>query len=206
MNLLGNKTDYGEAISYDTSRWSYKRPYASKRENNAYIYNCSRTVCNNAQLQPFKYVCKYFNISINEESLEYYENMLNDFEAAVEGIKKLENKKGEIRASIDHQIPYLIKKFNGKRLEKELGFLPVPQSIPFPKYEFRYVSPGGNASLKSVVYLNIKNLNGFVQFLADKIKFRKSAAGQRALMTSALRYKIKERDNYTCQICGNSTY
>ena len=32
-----------------------------------------------------------------------------------------------------------------------------------------------------------------------------SIKGQRALMTSKLRLLIKERDNYTCQICKLST-
>ena len=41
--------------------------------------------------------------------------------------------------------------------------------------------------------------------LTDKlVKFRKSIAGQRALMTTSLREKIKRRDKYTCQHCGNS--
>lgn len=44
----------------------------------------------------------------------------------------------------------------------------------------------------------------FVQYLSDTIKFKKSAAGQRALMTPALRESIKQRDHYTCQKCGVS--
>lgn len=39
-----------------------------------------------------------------------------------------------------------------------------------------------------------------------RIEQRNSVAGQRALMTSKLRQKIKERDNHTCQNCENSTY
>ena len=38
------------------------------------------------------------------------------------------------------------------------------------------------------------------------MNFRKSVAGQRALMTSKLRESIKQRDNYTCKQCGLSTY
>ena len=54
------------------------------------------------------------------------------------------------------------------------------------------------------VVLNIGNLDRFVNYLAELVKFRKSVAGQRALMTTTLREKIKRRDNYTCQCCGNS--
>lgn len=54
------------------------------------------------------------------------------------------------------------------------------------------------------VVMDIENLNKFVLFLSEKIKFNKSVAGQRALMTSKLRQHIKERDHYTCKQCGVS--
>jgi 5-methylcytosine-specific restriction endonuclease McrA len=38
----------------------------------------------------------------------------------------------------------------------------------------------------------------------EKIRWAKSAAGQRALMTARLRNRIKMRDNYTCRQCGVS--
>ena len=52
---------------------------------------------------------------------------------------------------------------------------------------------------------NVSNLERFINFLSEIIEFRQSIAGQRALMTSSLREKIKNRDRYTCQICGLST-
>ena len=54
--------------------------------------------------------------------------------------------------------------------------------------------------------MNIKNLNDFIAYLSEKIQFRKSAAGQRALMTSRLREQIKERDGYACRYCGASVF
>lgn len=52
--------------------------------------------------------------------------------------------------------------------------------------------------------MDIDNLNRFILFLSEKIKFNKSIAGQRALMTSKLRQRIKERDGFTCKQCGAS--
>lgn len=75
----------------------------------------------------------------------------------------------------------------------------------FPKYIFKYISSGGNASMNCDIVMDIDNLNRFVNYLAEKVKFKKSAAGQRALMTSSLRQKILQRDGYICQKCGNST-
>ena len=74
----------------------------------------------------------------------------------------------------------------------------------FPSYSFDYISAGGNSSLSCNIDLNIENLNKFIYFLSEKIKFKKSIAGQRMLMTSQLREYIKQRDNYTCQHCGLS--
>lgn len=90
-------------------------------------------------------------------------------------------------------------------MEKNLGFKPIDMSTAyFPKYIFEYVSSGGNASTQCEVVMNIENLNKFIQFLSEKIKFSKSVAGQRALMTSKLRQHIKERDKFTCKQCGIS--
>lgn len=54
------------------------------------------------------------------------------------------------------------------------------------------------------IVFDINNLNKFIEYLSELVKFRKSIAGQRALMTTKLREKIKQRDNYTCCKCGNS--
>ena len=54
------------------------------------------------------------------------------------------------------------------------------------------------------VIFDLDNLERFITYLSEMIQFRKSIAGQRALMTTQLREKIKKRDNYTCQKCGVS--
>ncbi|MNV99630.1 hypothetical protein D3C71_1950170 [compost metagenome] len=46
------------------------------------------------------------------------------------------------------------------------------------------------------------NLERFIKYLGEVVRFRKSVEGQRALMAPDLRDKIKRRDNCTCQICG----
>ena len=129
---------------------------------------------------------------------------MNNFEAAEDGKKRLLNEKNAIRESIKSDIPFFIRNFS-KKLDRKLGFSDIDMSTAyFPQYIFQYVSSGGNASMRCDVIFDIDNLNRFVQFLAEKVRFRKSVAGQRALMTSRLRQQIKERDHYTCQICGAS--
>lgn len=203
--LVVNRTDYGEAEYHDASRWNVKRDALKAKKYAPYIYNCSRTVCNNASREPFKYICKYFGIKADEETLEKFESALNDFSAAEDGKVSLKKEREEIMASISSDVPFLIRKFAAKKLEQKLGFEEVDFStLYFPKYEFKYVSAGGNTSTKYDVVMDIDNLNRFIVYLSEKIKFKKSAAGQRALMTSKLRQKIKERDHFTCKHCGAS--
>lgn len=202
-----DQLDYGQSTYYDNSRWNYKRPELKKQKYAPNIYNCSRTVCDGARKQPFKYVCKYFNIKATEENLAKFEEILNNFEAAEQGKVVLKREKENILDSIKKEIPLLIRNFGKKKLEKKLGFETVDFSTTyFPKYIFKYVSAGGNASTQCDIVMDIQNLNGFVGYLAGIIKFKKSVAGQRALMTSKLRKQIMQRDNCTCKMCGISTY
>lgn len=197
--------DYGNATYKDASKWKFKRPELNTVKYSPNIYNCSRTVCDNARKKPFDYLCKYFGFKATEETLEIVENALNNFEAAENGKIALKEERESILLSIQNDIPWLIKKFSKKKLEQRLGFDEVDFGTAyFPKFIFKYVSSGGNASTQCDIIMDIDNLNKFVVYLSEKIKFKKSAAGQRALMTSKLRQFIKERDDYTCKKCGNS--
>lgn len=203
--LPADKTDYGNATYSDSSKWDYKRKHLKEQQYAPNIHNCSRTVCDNARKKPFEYICKYFGIKATEEYLTGFENILNNFEAAEEGKNHLQAEKKQILDSIQTEIPTLIKKFSKKKLEQKLGFEEIDMSTDyFPKYIFKYISSGGNASTECDVVMDIENLNKFVTFLSEKIKFKKSVAGQRALMTSKLRQHIKERDGFTCKQCGAS--
>ena len=205
--LPSDRTDYGNAFYSDSSKWNYQRKHLKEQKNAPNIHNCSRTVCDNARKKPFEYICKYFGIKPTEESLANFEEILNNFEAVEEGKNSLQAEKQKIMDSIQTEIPTLIKKFSKKKLEKKLGFEEIDMSNEhFPKYIFQYVSSGGNASTHCDIIMDIDNLNKFVLFLSEKIKFNKSVAGQRALMTSKLRQHIKERDGFTCKKCGASVH
>lgn len=197
--------NYGEAIYTDNSTFNYKKPNLNKISNLPNVYNCSLQVCKGAQQQPFKYICKYFNIEANENTLELFEKVLNDFSAAEQGKTLLKNKRTSVISSLKTKIPFFIRNFSGDALIKKLGFNEIDFSqLYFPKFSFRYISPGGNSSINCDIILNIPNLEGFICYLSSLIKFKKSVAGQRALMTITLREKIKSRDNYTCKKCLNS--
>lgn len=203
--LPDNRTDTGDASYTDTSKWNVKGNVGSGKFT-PHVHECSSAVCDGARKNPFKYVCKYFGIPATEESLSQVETVLNNFEAAEDGKKALSAEHDAILASIQGDVPKLIWLLCKQKLDKELGFDPVNlKSVYFPRYIFKYTSAGGNTSKQCEVEFNIDELNRFVAYLADTVKFRKSVAGQRALMTSALRNKIKERDHFTCCQCGVST-
>lgn len=204
-SLISNKIDYGNASYHDSSNWNYQRKNLKNQQYTSHIHQCSRTVCDNARKKPFEYICKYFGIKADEQTLSSFEAVLNNFEAAEEGKNHLLAEKEEILKSIESDIPALIKKFSKNKLEKNLGFQQIDMSTAyFPKYVFEYVSSGGNASTQCDIVMDLDNLNRFVLFLSEKIKFNNSVAGQRSLMTSKLRQQIKERDHFTCQKCGVS--
>ena len=87
---------------------------------------------------------------------------------------------------------------------KHVGVELSPITVPYPVYLFEYVSAGGNSSQRTTVTLNTPTIDALIETLSQKIRWRKSAAGQRALMTSKLRNSIKTRDNHTCRYCSVS--
>lgn len=194
--------DYGESQLNDHSNYNMKRKMWEEQTKSDRIYNCSASVCKNAHSQPFKYLCKYFNIKVDEATLSNLEMVLNNFSAAEQGKELLRKERDKIVLSVSSSIPSIIAFFDDERIIDELGFKRIDfRDIYFPVYTFQYVSAGGNSAMKCEIQLNIQNLDNFIIYLSELIKFKKSVAGQRALMTSSLREKIKIRDNYTCKKC-----
>lgn len=201
------KTDYGEVTYSNVGKHKYKRKGIANAKYSPTVCDCSRAVCDNARKQPFKYICKYFNIKEDEASLEQFEEILNHFAAAEEGKELSRRKREEILDSIANDVPWIIRKLFAKRLDRELGFEDFAfDELFFPVFSFRYVSPGGNSGVQFDVTMDIEMLERFINYLSERVKFKKSAAGQRRLMTPKLRRFIIERDNNTCQLCGNSTF
>lgn len=198
--------DYGKSQYSDNSVYAYKRPHIPFISNNTINeYFCSLSVCRNAQNQPFKYMCKYFNIEANENTLNYIESICNDFSAAKDGENILIKEREDLEKNYTDLIPAIIRKYYMQRFYKELGFLPINNSNNhFPKYSFKYISAAGNSSLVCDIILDLNNLERFSSYLFDRIKLTNSIKYQRTLMTRRLRKEIMSRDNYTCQNCGLS--
>jgi HNH endonuclease len=187
----------------NTSKFGYKRDknladYASRN-----VHNGSLQVVRNASAEPIKYLIKYFDIDSTEEKLAEVENASETLSRLENAIKNLEDRESSISKTFSP--PNFILKHYLKEFRAQVG-LSIPKlTIPYPEYVFQYVSAGGNSSQKAVIKLDSPTFDALLETLSEKVKFKKSAAGQRALMTAKLRDFIKQRDKFTCQICDIST-
>ena len=102
------KTDYGEASFENISRYKYNKRMLRTAKYAPNIYDCSRVVCDNARKQPFKYICKYFHIHADEQTIDEFEEIINNFSAAEDGKYCLMQKKNNILKKINNKITRLI--------------------------------------------------------------------------------------------------
>lgn len=204
--VQSDKNSLGTAEYIDNSNYNFKRKEWEKLQNDdKYVHQCSASVCKNAQAQPFKYLGKYFGMKANNDTLNRIEEVFNNFSAVEEGKSLLNAEEQEMFAGLYKRMPDFTDEKERPIFTRRLGFKDIDFSdVYYPRFKFLYVSPGGNSSTETNITLDLENLADFIQYLSEQVKFKESAKGQRALMTSKLREHIKQRDNYTCQCCGVS--
>ncbi len=187
----------------NTSTHGYHRDRNIANYGSKNVHNTSLQVVRNASANPIQYLMKYFGIEANEETL-------TNVETLGESISRLENALGSIKVrevEISNEIspPPFITKYFLTEYREQIGLTIPALYIPYPIYSFQYVSAGGNSSQVAQVKLDGNTIDALIQAIAEKVRFKNSAAGQRALMTAAFRNYIKVRDEFTCRICGIST-
>ncbi|MCG7582199.1 HNH endonuclease [Mycolicibacterium sp. OfavD-34-C] len=186
----------------NTSYWNYRRDRNVADYHAPNVHNCSLQVVRNASVEPLKYVMKYFNIKADETHLAEVEKLGDDIARLQEAVRNLQKREASITQSIDPPA-FILKHYAGEFME-HVGVELSPITVPYPVYIFEYVSAGGNSSQRSTVTFDTATIDTLVETLSQKIRWRKSAAGQRALMTSKLRNSIKARDKHTCRYCSVS--
>jgi 5-methylcytosine-specific restriction endonuclease McrA len=186
----------------NTSHWNYRRDRNVANYQAPNVHNCSLQVVRNASGDPLKYVMKYFNIKADETNLADVENLGDDISRLEEAVYNLRQREASITQSVNPPA-FILKHYTGEFM-KHVGVELSPITVPYPVYAFEYVSAGGNSSQRTTVRLDTPTIDALVETLSQKIRWRKSAAGQRALMTSRLRNSIKARDNHTCRYCSVS--
>lgn len=202
---LGASSTGGQAylaVSENTSRWNYRRDRNVANYADLNVHNCSLQVVRNASADPLKYLMKYFDIKATEARLADVETLGEEISRLENAVSNLAEREQDIARSISP--PAFILKHYAREFMERVGVELSPISVPYPVYAFEYVSAGGNSSQRTTITLNTRTIDALVETLSQKIRWRKSAAGQRALMTATLRERIKMRDNYTCKYCSVS--
>jgi hypothetical protein len=186
----------------NTSHWNYRRDRNVASYQAPHVHNCSLQVVRNASGDPIKYVMKYFSIKADETNLADVENLGDDITRLEDAVYNLQQREASITKSVNPPA-FILKHYAGEFM-RHVGVELSPITVPYPVYVFEYVSAGGNSSQRTTVKLDTSTIDALVETLSQKIRWRKSAAGQRALMTSKLRDSIKARDNHTCRYCSVS--
>lgn len=186
----------------NTSRHGYRRDRNVAQYQASNVHNCSLQVVRNAAGNPLKYLMKYFDIDATENGLAAIEALGESISRLENAVENLHEREADITQSLDP--PAFILKHYKDEFMSQVGVELSPIEVPYPEYVFEYVSAGGNSSQKTTIKLDSPTIDQLITTMSTKIKFLKSAAGQRALMTARLRENIKERDDYTCQYCSAS--
>lgn len=141
-------------------------------------YYTSKDVIVNSNIQPYKYICKYFDMPESSQLYNEIESKLNNFDS--QKCIVLYNS--------------LVKKYGHSIVTAYLG----PLYSYLPCYRFF------NDNIWNIEYETEEFLQGFLNYLKERNDYIKNSHDQRKLMTPQLREQVLIRDNYTCQLCGNS--
>ena len=190
------------AESNNTSSWGYKRDRYVAEYSSEFVHNAGLQVVRNAAADPIKYLMKYFDISASEEKLGEVEELGESVSRLENAVQNLKQREAAIASTVSP--PGYITTFFLKEFQEKIGLSIPPLEIPYPMYKFQYVSAGGNSSQETKIKLDSETIDSLIETMSEKIKFKKSAAGQRSLMTAKFRDFIKTRDKFTCKYCSVS--
>lgn len=203
FRAMSNTNDYSHLVTFEnTSNHKYVRNKNEKILNADNVYSTSLQVVKKASEEPIKYLCKYFDIKATQDNLNQLQEIGNNISRMENTIENLKLRQKEIENSLNP--PKFILKHYNKELMEKIGINIPPIEIEYAQYIFEYVSAGGNSSQRSVINFDGPTVEATSEYVSEKIKYNKSAKGQRALMTRSLRTIIKERDSYECQMCAVS--
>ncbi|VAZ78706.1 hypothetical protein LAUMK4_04105 [Mycobacterium persicum] len=105
------------------------------------------------------------------------ENLGENITQLEEAVNNLKQREASIAQSVNP--PAFILKHYADEYMRHVGVELSPISVPYPVYVFEYVSAGGNSSQRTTVTLDTPTIDALIETLSQKIRWRKSAAGQR---------------------------
>lgn len=198
--------EYNEFNSFlsETRHYIYNK---QKEITDHSTYYSTLTVYKNAQLDPYKYLVKYFfkDKTIDENKLQIIESILQKYNTIEKTYSILQSEYYAIEKYINSNMYFGAYVFSDMTMKK-LGSQKLPQFNRdyYMSYHFSYTSPTDRNHYSYDIVLNEPELIKFAEYLNNQIKYRKSAKYQRQLMTPQLREQILSRDKYECKKCGVS--
>lgn len=200
--LFGTRTIRNETVSED--EYNYIRPY--KKSITPFNAEVSSTVFASAENNPMEYIVKTFypDKSAYPKQIQKLQLLVEELETLKDAKQIIENYKKEYHKYIIN-VPDYIMKNDESGFYSRLGFANIDESVLVVEYKFSYTSGGGFAQRSFTIPMTEENIVELIKILDSKLTASAFAKEQRTLMTKKLRDYIKERDNYTCCGCGNST-
>lgn len=201
--LFGVKVVRNDTVSED--EYSYIRPY--KKTITPFTAEVSATVFASAENNPMEYLVKNFypNKSMYPEQIQKLHLLLEELETLKEAKQIIENYKAEYQQYLG-DVPAFIIENDEAGFYSRLGFATIDESVLAVEYKFSYTSGGGMAQRSFTVPMTEDTIVELIRILESKLTATAFAKEQRTLMTKKLRNFIKNRDNFTCCVCGNSTH
>lgn len=202
-SLVGARITRNETIIDD--EYNYIRPY--KKSITPFTAEVSAQVFASAENNPLDYVVKYFypNKDLYPEQIQKLQFLVEELETLKDAKEIIDNYKKEYQQYIIG-VPSYVLENDEDGFYSKLGFANISENVLTVEYKFSYTSNGGMAQRNFTVPMTEETIVELVNILQSKLTMSAFAKEQRSMMTSKLRQLIKERDNYTCKYCGNSTY
>ena len=201
--MFGTRAVRNETEQEDV--YNYVRAY--KKTVSPFTAELSSAVFGSAENNPMQYLlkCFYPNKSLYKEQIINLKNLLNELETLKDAKQIIENYKKDYQQYLGNVPKYVLEE-DEDGFYSRLGFAIIDENVLHVEYKFVYTSNGGMAQRSFTIPMTEETIAELVIALQDKLSIASLAKEQRALMTCKLREFIKERDNYTCCLCGNSIY
>ena len=201
--LFGTRVVRNDTVNED--EYAYIRPY--KKTLTPFTAEVSAAVFASAENNPLEYVVKNFypNKAQYPEQIQKLHLLVEELETLREARQIIENYKAEYKKYLG-DVPSFIWENDEAGFYSRLGFANIDESVLTVEYKFAYTSGGGMAQRSFTVPMTEDTIVELIRVLESKLTANAFAKEQRMMMTSKLRAMIKQRDNFTCCACGNSTH
>ncbi len=201
--LFGTRITRSETVVDD--EYNYIRPY--KKSITPFNAEVSSQVFSSAENNPIDYIIKYFypNKDQYPAQITNLQLLIEELETLRDAKEIINNYKKEYQQYITN-VPSFVLNNDEDGFYSRLGFADISESVLTVEYRFSYTSGGGFAQRYFSVPMTEETIIELINTLQSKLTLSAFAKEQRLLMTSKLRQHIKERDNFTCKNCGNSTH